>query len=170
MPSASMARTSSKSAALEIAVGVGRAHDRVERRRRPIRRCAQAATICCARMSSGAFGISQRVESRRCESRGRAPRTRSARRASSRKRRPSGFAPTQWPERPMRCSATAIARGEPSWTTRSTEPMSMPSSSEAVATTARSSPFSQALFDVEAESRAPGCRDAASRSLRRAAR
>ena len=41
----------------------------------------------------------------------------------------------------MRCSATAIERGVPSCTTRSIEPMSMPSSSEAVATTARSSPF-----------------------------
>ena len=50
----------------------------------------------------------------------------------------------------MRCSATAIARGEPSCTTRSTEPMSMPSSSEAVATTARSSPRAQPALDVEA--------------------
>ena len=51
----------------------------------------------------------------------------------------------------MRCSATAIERGEPSCTTRSTEPMSMPSSSDAVATTARSSPFLQALLGVEAQ-------------------
>ena len=28
------------------------------------------------------------------------------------KKRPLGTAPRQWPERPMRCSATAIARGE----------------------------------------------------------
>ena len=41
----------------------------------------------------------------------------------------------------MRCSATAMERGEPIWQTRSTVPISMPSSSEAVATTAFSSPF-----------------------------
>ena len=34
----------------------------------------------------------------------------------------------------------AIERGEPSWQTRSTSPMSMPSSSEAVATSAFSAP------------------------------
>ena len=41
-----------------------------------------------------------------------------------------------------RCAAArvAIAPGEPSWTTTSTSPTSMPSSSEAVATTARSAP------------------------------
>ena len=49
----------------------------------------------------------------------------------------------------MRCSATAIDRGEPIWQTRSTEPMSMPSSSDAVATTARSSPRLQPLLRVE---------------------
>ena len=40
----------------------------------------------------------------------------------------------------MRCSATAIDRGDPIWQTRSTVPMSMPSSSDAVATTAFSFP------------------------------
>ena len=48
----------------------------------------------------------------------------------------------------MRCSATAIDRGEPIWQTRSTVPMSMPSSSDAVATTALSFPvlsFSSAV-------------------------
>ena len=40
----------------------------------------------------------------------------------------------------MRCKATAIDRGDPIWQTRSTVPMSMPSSSDAVATTARSRP------------------------------
>ncbi len=63
---------------------------------------------------------------------------------------PFGSAPIQWPERPMRCSATAIARGEPSCTTRSTDPMSIPSSSDAVATTARSSPLRSRRSDVEA--------------------
>ena len=34
-----------------------------------------------------------------------------------------------------------MERGEPSWHARSTEPMSIPSSSDAVATMARTSPF-----------------------------
>ena len=55
--------------------------------------------------------------------------------------RPLGSAPTQCPERPTRCRATAMERGEPIWQTRSTLPISMPNSSDAVATTAFSSPF-----------------------------
>ena len=59
----------------------------------------------------------------------------------------------------MRCSATAIERGEPIWQTRSTVPMSMPSSSDAVATTARSSPlFSRASASRRsARERLPWC-------------
>jgi len=53
---------------------------------------------------------------------------------------PLGTAPSQWPERPIRCSSVAIARGAPRWQTRSTWPMSMPSSSDAVATTTGISP------------------------------
>ena len=45
-----------------------------------------------------------------------------------------------WPERPTRWSAVAIERGEPSRQVRSTVPTSMPSSSDAVATTSESSP------------------------------
>ena len=56
------------------------------------------------------------------------------------KMRPLGMAPRQCPARPMRCSATAMERGEPIWQTRSTWPISMPSSSDAVATSARISP------------------------------
>src|SRR5439155_522752 len=40
----------------------------------------------------------------------------------------------------MRCRATERERGEPIWQTRSTEPMSIPSSREAVATRAHTSP------------------------------
>ena len=40
----------------------------------------------------------------------------------------------------MRWRSTEIDRGEPSWITSSMSPMSMPSSSEAVATTARIAP------------------------------
>ena len=58
------------------------------------------------------------------------------------KNRPFGttLRSTLWPERPIRCSATAIERGVPIWHTRSTVPTSIPSSSDAVATTARSRP------------------------------
>ncbi len=50
------------------------------------------------------------------------------------KKRPLGMAPRQWPARPTRCMAVATARVLFSWMTRSTAPMSMPSSSDAVAT------------------------------------
>ena len=50
------------------------------------------------------------------------------------KRRPLGMAPRQWPARPTRCMATATARVLAIWQTRSMSPMSIPSSSEAVAT------------------------------------
>ena len=56
------------------------------------------------------------------------------------KSRALGTPPTAWPERPARCRKVAIERGEPSWQTRSTSPMSRPSSSEAVATSTFSSP------------------------------
>ena len=49
----------------------------------------------------------------------------------------------------MRWRKTAIERGEPSWQTSSTSPMSMPSSSDAVATTARSCPDCSLLLDAE---------------------
>ena len=45
-----------------------------------------------------------------------------------------------WFERPTRCRNVAMLRGEPIWQTSSTGPMSMPSSSDAVATSAFSSP------------------------------
>ena len=45
-----------------------------------------------------------------------------------------------WPERPTRWSSVAMRCGDPIWQTRSTWPMSMPSSSDAVATSAFSCP------------------------------
>ena len=53
---------------------------------------------------------------------------------------PRDTAPTWWPARPTRWSPLATDGGEPTWTTRSMAPMSMPSSSELVATTAGSRP------------------------------
>src|SRR5205814_1556878 len=44
------------------------------------------------------------------------------------------------PARPTRCKRVAMERDAPIWMTRSTSPMSMPSSSEAVATRTLSSP------------------------------
>jgi len=53
---------------------------------------------------------------------------------------PSGVPWRVWLERPTRCNMVAMARGEPTWQTSSTGPMSMPSSSDAVATSACRSP------------------------------
>ena len=169
MPSASIASDVVEVVAREVAIRIRAAHDRVELVGAPIvaarTRPRAAARGCRAAPSGCAARRSRRL---------RIARTSAAHSSSSSrvvaKKRPSGFAPTQWPERPMRCNATAIERGEPSCTTRSTEPMSMPSSSDAVATTARSSPVLQPVLGVEAASRARGCRDAAGRRLRPAAR
>ena len=48
--------------------------------------------------------------------------------------------PTWWPARPTRCSALATLGGDSIWMTRSTAPMSMPSSRLLVATTEGSRP------------------------------
>ncbi len=49
---------------------------------------------------------------------------------------PLDTAPTWWPARPMRCSPLATLGGASTQATRSTAPMSMPSSRLEVATTA----------------------------------
>ncbi len=53
---------------------------------------------------------------------------------------PVDTAPTWWPARPTRCSPDATVGGASTWITRSTAPMSMPSSREEVATTHGSRP------------------------------
>ena len=53
---------------------------------------------------------------------------------------PCEISPTWWPARPMRCSPLATDGGASTWMTRSTAPMSMPSSRLEVATTAFSRP------------------------------
>ena len=63
--------------------------------------------------------------------------------------RPFGVPPMVWPDRPTRCSSVAIRCGEPIWQTRSTWPMSMPSSSDAVATIARQAARLQPALCVE---------------------
>ena len=111
---------------------------------------AQMATICWARTSSGASPQSEAVELRRA-----GPRATSAAHSTSSSRvsgksRPLGVAPRAWPERPTRWSAVAMERGEPSWQVRSTVPTSMPSSSEAVATTSAQLARLEPLLGVEA--------------------
>ena len=54
--------------------------------------------------------------------------------------RPFGVPVIVCPDRPTRWISVAMALGEPIWQTRSTEPMSIPSSREAVATRAFSAP------------------------------
>src|SRR4029453_13599656 len=49
-------------------------------------------------------------------------------------------APTWWPARPMRCRPDATELGDSTWMTRSTAPMSMPSSRELGATPAGRGP------------------------------
>ena len=57
--------------------------------------------------------------------------------------------PTECPARPTRCKNALIERVEPIWQTRSTSPISMPSSSEAVATKRLQLAALQALLGVE---------------------
>ena len=64
--------------------------------------------------------------------------------------RPFGTPPRRCSARPTRWRKVAMLRGEPSWQTRSTGPTSMPSSSDAVATTARSSPARSRASTVQA--------------------
>ena len=55
-----------------------------------------------------------------------------------------------WPARPMRCMPLATEGGASICTTRSIAPMSMPSSSEEVATRPRMRPGLQPVFDLDA--------------------
>ena len=98
------------------------------------------ATICCASTSRGASGMTSASSSPDSTARTRAAHSMSSSRVVA-KMRPFGIAPRQCPARPMRCSITAIERGEPIWQTRSMCPTSIPSSSDAVATRARNSPL-----------------------------
>ena len=100
---------------------------------------ATSATICCDRISSGFSGMSSVSSSLRRAASITATHSTSSSRLRG-KRRPFGTPPMKCPERPTLCSIAAIVRVEPSWQTRSTSPMSMPSSRDAVATMALRSP------------------------------
>ena len=100
---------------------------------------ATIATTCCASTSSGFAGTTRASSApSRIRCAVTAAGTSSPRKVG--KTMPWLTAPTWWPARPMRCSPLATEGGAPTWTTRSTAPMSMPSSSDDVATTAGSSP------------------------------
>ncbi len=102
-------------------------------------RSAHIATICWHRTSSGFFGT--RVSSIRpacIPSTTTAHSMRSPRNFG--KIRPREGSPTWWPARPMRCSPRATEPGDSTWMTRSIAPMSMPSSSDEVATRQGRSP------------------------------
>ncbi len=135
-PSASMATTASNCGRSSVAIGPRAPHEREQlvlrvlaarrsRRRSAARarRSARPATTMRSR-SPAADRSEQRdaldqIVARRRETPG-----------------PSACRPTVCPDRPTRCSSVAIRCGDPIWQTRSTWPMSMPSSSDAVATSA----------------------------------
>lgn len=100
---------------------------------------APAATVCCARTSSGFAGTEiDSICPLTIRSTVTALLTRSARCFGN--STPWETSPTWCPARPTRCSPLATDGGASTWMTRSTSPMSMPSSSELVATTQRSRP------------------------------
>ena len=93
------------------------------------------ATTCWASTSSGVLGrCSASIWPASIRSTTTAVCTRSPRNFG--KSTPRLTAPTWWPARPTRCSPEATEGGDSTCTTRSTAPMSMPSSRLLVATTA----------------------------------
>ena len=66
------------------------------------------------------------------------------------KMRPFDTAPSSWPARPTRWRPRATDFGDSTWMTRSTAPMSMPSSSDDVATRHGIAPRLQQLLDLHA--------------------
>ena len=119
---------------------------------------AAIATICCASTSSGLRGTT--VVSIRPSRMRRATTAHSSRSARNLgKMRPLETSPTPCPARPMRCSPAVTDFGDSTWSTRSTAPMSMPSSSELVATRHGSSPALSCSSTTSRSSRAsePWC-------------
>ena len=95
---------------------------------------AQIATICCASTSSGLRGMHRLLDLPGEHPLARRPPTRAGRRGTSGRCGPSRSAPSSWPARPIRWRPRATDFGYSTWITRSTAPMSMPSSSDEVAT------------------------------------
>ena len=94
---------------------------------------AAIETRCCASTSSGFCGITvssiSPVRMRR-----RPPRTRGGRPGTWGRSGPCETSPSVWPARPTRCRPRVTDFGDSTWMTRSTAPMSMPSSRDEVAT------------------------------------
>ena len=100
---------------------------------------AAMATTCWASTSSGLRGTTVRsISPSRMRRATTAHSSRSARNLG--KMRPLETSPTPCPARPMRCRPAVTDFGDSTCRTRSTAPMSMPSSSEEVATRHGSSP------------------------------
>ena len=114
---------------------------------------AAIATICCASTSSGLRGTTVRsISPSRMRLATTAHSSRSARNLG--KMRPLAVSPTPWPERPMRWSPAVTDFGDSTCSTRSTAPMSMPSSSDEVATRQGSSPAFSCSSTTSRSSRA----------------
>ena len=97
------------------------------------------ATICWASTSSGLRGTTVcSISPSRMRWATTAHSSRSARNLG--KIRPFETSPTPWPARPIRWRPAVTDFGDSTWSTRSTAPMSMPSSSDEVATRHGSSP------------------------------
>ena len=140
--------TAAKSSRVSVAIGPGAAKQREELVLAPFLRRDFGDDLLRQHVER-LFGNREAVElaaARRCRA---APRIRPARRATAGTAGPSACRRPHGPERPTRCRKLAIERGEPSWQTRSTSPMSMPSSSEAVATSAFKLAALQPLLGVE---------------------
>ncbi|SLH03433.1 Uncharacterised protein [Mycobacteroides abscessus subsp. abscessus] len=101
---------------------------------------AQTATVCWARMSSGCAGMrSASMRPVTIRSAATAQWMTSVRCFGN--STPREISPTWCPARPIRCSPLATDGGASTCTTRSTAPMSIPSSRLLVATTQRSRPL-----------------------------
>ena len=163
-----MSSTFSSSGARQLGVGVGARDERVaasstETRARPRRPPAAIATICWASTSSALRGTT--VGSIRPSRISRATTAHSSRSARNfGKIRPLLVSPTPWPARPMRCRPRATDFGDSTCSTRSTAPMSMPSSSDARRDQARQLAGLEQLLDDACAPRARASRGARARS------
>ena len=109
---------------------------------------AAIATICWASTSSALRGTTVvSISPSRIRRATTAHSSRSARNFG--KIRPRLTSPTEWPARPIRCSPRATDFGDSTWITRSTAPMSIPSSSERGRDQARQLAGLQHLLDDE---------------------
>ena len=114
-PSASICTTASSSPRVRSAYGDARPTS-AKRAPRSQSSAATAATICWARMSVGPRGTTSRSSSPRRTHASRATISTSSSRFVG-KKRPFGTPEMPWLARPIRCSAVAMLRVTPTWTT-----------------------------------------------------